>query len=94
MPRRGFLVMSIGFLTIMLSPASPGATDIRTGIMFTGLIIVGLGFWLYRHDSKVYSAKIAAENKKADDDYIRAHDPKAKHGVDAGVTKEKKVTKK
>ncbi|WP_261806238.1 hypothetical protein [Lapidilactobacillus luobeiensis] len=86
--------MSIGFLTIMLSPASPGATDIRTGIMFAGLIIVGLGFWWYRHDSKVYSAKIAEENKKADAEYILDHDPHAKPTKEAVTAKEKKVIKK
>ncbi|MFC6314265.1 hypothetical protein ACFQHW_01600 [Lapidilactobacillus achengensis] len=95
MPRRGLLIMTLGFLTIMISPAGPGATDIRSGIMFTGLIIAALGFWLFRHDSKVYSAKVAEENKKADAEYVREHDPKTARPDDADVTTtEKKGTKK
>jgi hypothetical protein len=44
MRRRGLLIMSLGFIVIMASPANAGATDIRTGLLVLGLTVVIIGF--------------------------------------------------
>lgn len=57
MRKRGLLIMSFGFIEIMWSPASSGATDIRVGILTTGLFLVGLGLYFFLKDRKAFDKK-------------------------------------
>ncbi|WP_125706496.1 hypothetical protein [Lacticaseibacillus daqingensis] len=42
----GLLFLAIGFYTIMVSPAGPGVTNIRPGLLTLGVAFVLLGFWV------------------------------------------------
>ncbi|WP_125767556.1 hypothetical protein [Lapidilactobacillus wuchangensis] len=64
MRRRGLLIMSLGFIVIMSSPASAGATNIRTGLLVLGLTIVIVGFIFYRKDKKAYEQTEATQKAK------------------------------
>lgn len=87
MRRRGLLIMSLGFIVIMASPANAGATDIRTGLLVLGLTVVIIGFIFYRKDKKAYEHAEAL--KKAKD--VTAADQAAKTD---NATDQEKVIKK
>ncbi|WP_179396161.1 hypothetical protein [Lacticaseibacillus absianus] len=42
----GLLFLAIGFYIIMLSPAGPGTTNIRPGMLTIGVAFVLGGFWM------------------------------------------------
>ncbi|MCH4057178.1 hypothetical protein [Lapidilactobacillus gannanensis] len=86
MRRRGLFIMSLGFVVIMSSPASAGATDIRTGLLVLGLTVVIVGYHFYRKDKKAAFAQEAAEKAKK-----LAEEAK---NVGSNASDEEKVTKK
>lgn len=62
MRRRGLFIMSIGFLTIMFSPKGGDTSQINTNVMWLGLLVVLIGFYFFRKDSK--AAKVAQSQQE------------------------------
>lgn len=75
MHRRGLFIMSIGFLTIMLSPKGGDTSQINTNVMWIGVLVAVIGFYLFRKDSKAAKAAQSKQEKKTTD--MKADDQEA-----------------
>lgn len=60
--KRGFFIMSLGFINIVFSPVGGNLNNLRIGVLVTGIFLVAVGTWLYYHDRR-QMARTAAKTK-------------------------------